>query len=393
MTSSHANAVPACTAPAASQGGFVFTESSPNLGGQEFQLLQQMQQLQDRGLPVTLACRSHSRILDKALELGLRVLAMPFRNALHWPTIQALRHLYGAERPLCVMCHSGHDANAAAVAARLASHRPRLIRSKTYVAGKPSAWSHNLLVDLTIVPSEFLRRQMLELNPGIHAARLKVVHPGIDFERMEREAHEPLPPQLADWLGQHPGPVIAQVGMLRGEKGHAVVLEALALLAQRCAQRFGTVRYVAAGSGERRESLLAQAQALGLGQRLWIGELRPVAPLLRRADLLVMPSTYEPLGMAQIEALNLGTPVIASRTGGIPETVTDQVTGLLRAPGDVTDWANAIEHALQHPEQMRLMAARGQAQVRATFSLRQNTEALLRLAQSHDPGGHSSAPA
>lgn len=380
MNSSPASASPANDALADRRRGFLFTESSPNLGGQEYQLLQQMQQLQDRGLAVTLACRPGSRILGKAQELGLQALALPFRNALHWPTIQALRRLYGVQRPRCVICHSGHDANAAAIAARLAGHRPRLIRSKTYAAGKPSAWSHNLLVDLTIVPSEFLRRQLLDLNPRINATRLQVVHPGVDFERMVREAQAPLPPELADWLGRHSGPVIAQVGMLRGEKGHAVVLDALALLSQRSVQRFGNVRYVAAGSGEQRESLLAKAQALGLGQRLWIGELRPVAPLLQRADLLVMPSTYEPLGMAQIEALNLGTPVLASRTGGIPETVTDQVSGMLVAPGDVTAWANAIEHALQHPERMRSMAAVGQAQVRAMFSMRQNTEALLALA-------------
>jgi glycosyltransferase involved in cell wall biosynthesis len=380
MNSSPASALPASTALADSRCEFLFTESSPHLGGQEFQLLQQMQQLQGRGLTVILACRPHSRILGKAQELGLQALAVPFRNALHWPTIQALRRLYDTQRPRCVICHSGHDANAAAVAARLARHRPLLIRSKTYVAGKPSAWSHNRLVDLTIVPSEFLRRQLLELNPRIDATRLKVVHPGIDFERMTQEAHAPLPPMLAGWLGQQSGPVIVQVGMLRGEKGHAVILDALALLSQRSIQRFGNVRYVAAGSGERRESLLAKAQALGLSQRLWIGELRPVAPLLQLADLLVMPSTYEPLGMAQIEALSLGTPVLASRTGGIPETVTDQVTGLLVPPGDVTAWANAIEHALQHPQRLRSMAAAGQAQVRATFSMQQNTEALLKLA-------------
>jgi len=379
MNSLPAGGLPSSDAPADRRGGFLFTESSPNLGGQEFQLLQQMQQLQDRGLAVALACRPHSRILGKAQEMGLQIVALPFRNALHWPTIQALRLLYDAQRPRCVICHSGHDANAAAIAARLARHRPRLIRSKTYVAGKPSAWSHNFLVDLTVVPSEFLRRQMLELNPRIAAGRLKVIHPGIDFERMAREAHEPLPPALAGWLGQQSGPLIAQVGMLRGEKGHAVILDALAVLSQRSVQQFGNVRYVAAGSGELRGSLLAKAQALGLSRRLWIDELRPVAPLLRTADLLVMPSTYEPLGMAQIEALNLGTPVLASRTGGIPETVTDQVTGILVTPGDVAAWADAIEHALQHRERMRSMAAAGQTQVRAAFSMRQNTEALLRL--------------
>ena len=84
---------------------------------------------------------------------------------------------------------------------------------------------------------------------------------------------------------------------------------------------------------------------------------------------MVMPSTYEPLGMSQIEALGLGVPVVASRVGGIPETVADRKSGLLVAPSDVQAWREALAWALAHPSEMRAFAAIGRADVRRRFDL------------------------
>jgi glycosyltransferase involved in cell wall biosynthesis len=78
-----------------------------------------------------------------------------------------------------------------------------------------------------------------------------------------------------------------------------------------------------------------------------------VAPLYRRADLLLMPSTYEPLGMSQIEALALHCPVLASNTGGIPETVIHGQTGTLVEAGNAQAWADAIASALDAMPQQR----------------------------------------
>ena len=139
---------------------FLFTESSPHLGGQELQLLQQMRQLRQLDHSVALACRPASRIREQAQALGLRVIPLPFRNLVDMATWRGLRRLFAQERPRCVICHSGHDANLAALAARLVRRRPRLVRSKTYVAGQPSTWSHNHLVDATMIDrnSLFQRR-------------------------------------------------------------------------------------------------------------------------------------------------------------------------------------------------------------------------------------------
>ena len=110
-----------------------------------------------------------------------------------------------------------------------------------------------------------------------------------------------------------------------------------------------------------------------------MGELSAVAPALRRAQLLVMPSLLEPLGMVQIEALGLGVPVIVSNVGGIPETVQHQQTGLIVTEATPEAWAEAMDYGLTHPQEMQRLAAAGQAQVRQQFSPQFNTQRLLQL--------------
>ena len=83
------------------------------------------------------------------------------------------------------------------------------------------------------------------------------------------------------------------------------------------------------------QALRSKVTAYGLEKNvLFAGLVRNLPALYAKSELVVMPSTYEPLGMSQIEALGLGVPVVAGRVGGIPETVEDRRTGLLVAPGE-----------------------------------------------------------
>jgi len=351
----------------------LFSESSPNLGGQELQLLQQMTVLMARGVAVRLACRRGSRIDEIARERHLDTVAIPFRNSLDPRSIAALVRLVRTWRPDAIVSHSGHDANNCALAARLVAARPRLIRMRTYQPGPPHAWTYNALADLTLVPSEALRNSLLA-HPRIKPGRIRVLYPGIDLERIEREARAALPEAIARWLERRPGPLLVQAAMLRAEKGQALMLSVMAQLVK----NHPALRYVIAGEGELRATLSSRVRELGLEEHVLIaGLISPVAPLYRRADLVLMPSSYEPLGMSQSEALSLGVPVLASRTGGIPETVEDRRTGLLVEPENVSAWIRALSWALAHPAEMRRMAAAGREFVNSRFSIATNIDSLL----------------
>lgn len=351
----------------------LFTESSRNVGGQELQLLAQMAALAARGVDVRLACNPASRLDAVARARGIAPVAVPFRNSLHPPSIARLVRLLRTFRPDAVISHSGHDANVSAVAARLVRPRPVLVRARTYQHGVPSAWPYNVASDCTVVPSAELKRALLA-NPAIRPDRIHVLYPGIDFDALDAAARAPLPESVARWLDAHPGPLIVHGAMLRPEKGHAFFLDVLAAVRE----HHPDVRYVAAGEGETRAALESRIAALGLADHvLFPGVLSPLAPLLARADLAVLPSTYEPLGMFQSEALALGVPVVASRTGGIPETVTDGVTGWLVAPDDCDGWIAAVDAALADRATAHDRAARGRVDVRRRFALSANVDALL----------------
>lgn len=351
----------------------LFSESSPNLGGQELQLLEQMNALQQYGVAVKLACKPDSLIQSRAESLGLQTVGVSFRNSLHWPSISRMRNLLSQWRPDAVLSHSGHDANVSGLAARLISPRPVLMRARTYQHGVPHAWTYNWLADRTLVPSQEMRARILK-NPRIDPARIHVLYPGLSFNEIAAAAEQDLPEKISDWLLAHPGRVLVHAAMLRAEKAHVFMLDVLAQLLP----EFPDLRYVVAGDGPERAAIQRHIAKLGLEDHVLLaGMVQPVASLLKRATLVVMPSLIEPLGMAQIEALSLETPVVASNVGGIPETITNGLTGLLVDPGNISAWQEAITWALMHTEQMSAMARAGRADLSNRFSIGSNIEKLL----------------
>ena len=86
--------------------------------------------------------------------------------------------------------------------------------------------------------------------------------------------------------------------------------------------------------------------------------------------------------MFQIEAQYLGVPTIASRVGGIPETILHEETGLMVEPGNVRAWADAICWVLQYASEAKQLAERGRAFVTDKFSMERNTAELIRLIEA-----------
>src|SRR6185369_2762539 len=90
------------------------------------------------------------------------------------------------------------------------------------------------------------------------------------------------------------------------------------------------------GDGPERSRVEALVRELGLADCVCLlGKQRAVADALRHADLFLLPSEQESFGLAALEAQSAGVPVIASRTGGLPELIADGETGVLCPVGDV----------------------------------------------------------
>src|SRR5690606_7980719 len=121
-------------------------------------------------------------------------------------------------------------------------------------------------------------------------------------------------------------PLIGVVGRLSAVKGTIHFLEAARLILDACPE----ARFLVVGTGELADSLSAKAAALGLGDACrFLGARSDVYDLVCAMDVFVLPSLDEGIPMALLEAMTLRTPVVASNVGGVPEVITDGVTGLL----------------------------------------------------------------
>ncbi len=358
----------------------LFLESSKNIGGQELQLLQQMHELNKLGHATKLLCKPGSRVYDFAISHGLNVELIGFRNALHLPSIFAIVRQILTFRPAALICHSGHDAIVGSLAARLMvffGMGPKVIRMRTYQPGIPSSFAYNYLFDKTYTPSEHLRKKILA-NKNIQDNRIGVLYPGIDFSKLDSVTSD-FPDLMSQWLSDHPGPIVCHGAMLRGEKGHEVILKAFAEVIQHVPD----VRYVIAGEGPEENNLKRLVAELNLQDHVYFaGMVSPIAPLLKRSELAVLPSLMEPLGMFQIESQYLETPTMASDVDGIPETLMHQKTGLLVAAGDVSAWAQNIIWAIANKEVMKSWAKAGKTYVSDKFSMAKNTKELVDIINS-----------
>jgi glycosyltransferase involved in cell wall biosynthesis len=171
------------------------------------------------------------------------------------------------------------------------------------------------------------------------------------------------PTRVRSEIGWTPGElVLLAVGNLDRRKGHMFLLRAL----QQIRSSGSTVpwRLVIAGGrgGEERGALEAYAQEQGFADRLNILTRREDIPDLQAmADIFVMPSLWEGLPMAMLEAMIAGNPVVASRISGIPEAITHGEEGLLTEPGDVDGLAAALRRLLED-DAYRLKLARAARQ-------------------------------
>jgi len=155
-------------------------------------------------------------------------------------------------------------------------------------------------------------------------------------------------------------------------KGHAVLLAAAAGLASAAPR----LRYVFCGEGRQAEALARAAAALD-GAVEMVGFRRDVAACLAAADIVALPSLQEGLGVAALEAMAAGRPVVASRVGGLAEAVVHEETGLLVPPGDPTALAAALARLARDPDLRARLGAAGHARVLARYTATRMAEGTL----------------
>ena len=158
-----------------------------------------------------------------------------------------------------------------------------------------------------------------------------------------------------------PGEGVVFVGRLHPQKGVDTLVRALPLLPP------GT-RLTLVGDGPQRAAIDRLVAGLGLGDRVRVTGFVPHSAglaIVAGAAVVVLPSRYEELGTALVEAMAAGRPVVASRVGGIPELVRHGIDGLLVRPGDPAALAGALNEVLTDPALAAALGAAARARVAA----------------------------
>lgn len=326
------------------------------LGGAEKQVVLLAEGLLRRGADVTVAVLAGEGPRDPALvAAGVPVVHLG-RNTPHAPTARRLLALPGVvlrlawhlrrTRPQVVHAFLYRAQVLGAVAARLA-------RVPVFVAGRRGlapperdrwlARAARLLAsrgaDLQVVDAHAVAEWVREAE-AVPDDRLEVISSGLP-----PSAFAPASPARLNTSR----PVLLCVANLRRLKGHADLLEAVALLRD----RGRPCTLALAGEGPERGALNRLASELRVDVRL-LGARADIDRLLARADAVVLPSLREGMSNAVMEAMAAGKPIVATAVGGTPQLLADG-RGVLVPPGDPRLLADALSSVLDDPERAALM--------------------------------------
>ena len=293
------------------------------------------------------------------------------------------------------LIHFNDPAVAGMLAGRLQKHAALVLTHHTPEFDRRYGWRGRLLDRLAfggrpfaIFTSENDRRTGIE-NDGIRGGDSDVVPYGIDVPSFNGDYdRRAVLRELGIPLSHL---VVGNVARLVPQKAHEYLIQAARpLLASR-----NDVTFVIVGDGQSRKELLQMARSTGYADRfVFTGWRDDVARLLSAFDIFVMPSLFEGLCMAVLEAFAAGVPVVATPVGGIPSSVAEGETGKLVPPRDAEALANAILWMLEHPAEARDMGLRGRQLVEAKFTMEAmlaDTVAvyerlLTRRNDGHEPG-------
>jgi glycosyltransferase involved in cell wall biosynthesis len=331
-----------------------------NWGGGEAQVLGLLQNLSQWGHRNDLATPADGELFRRPLP-NVRKIPLTVRNDLDVRGIPALRRLIRQERYDVVHLHTKR-AHALSLWLPRGERRPKYIVTRRMDYPEPkncyTRYLYNRRVDGVVAISRSVLNCLLAA--GVDPGSIRLIYSGID----------PLPFSglLSDDQRANDPAVIAMLAVLEERKGHRFLLDAARVLKDRGRR----IRYVFAGDGSHKAQLQRTVQTLRLEEDVsFVGFVRDVPKLVSSIDVLVLPSLYEGLGVAALEGMAAAKPVVATRVGGLVESIVDGETGFLVPPQDGVALADAIEKLVADPSMARAMGRKGAARVLSNFTIEQ----------------------
>jgi glycosyltransferase involved in cell wall biosynthesis len=332
------------------------------LGGAENFVRQMVPRFQQTGQSIrVITFMAGGILLTELRSAGIPVIELGLHNKFDWKALARLGRIWRTEKPDLVHTHLFHAGVVGRIAARAMSVRTVVVHQH---GAERARSTFRTLIDRVTSPlvSQYVATcravaNTIQKREGVPGSKITVIYNGIEC----------IPPPDPILSKRPPLPImLICVGRLSPEKGHHTLLNALACL--NTSHTPTNLNLV--GEGELQASLAersAQPDLNGIVHML--GSRRDVPALLANADIFVLPSDWEGVSMALLEAMAAGLPVVATSVGGTPEVVMDGVTGFLVPPRDPEALAGALSRLLLDPDLRQRMGQAGRQRAFDHFNI------------------------
>lgn len=345
-------------------------------GGGEVLTLDLARGLLDMGVELYLGCNPDTVISKKAKEKEIPIITTPMRTSKDLPAVFNLRKIIKKEKFTVVHTHTMRDHILSASAVKLLKG---VIEIRTQHIHFPEVLQfflrhlYNNWTDMTICVSHYIRKDME--RHGIKTGKLMVKYNGIDLKKYEFDRNKPSFRQEMGFSDSNI--LIGCIGSLMKKKGQEFIIKAMPGVLE----KFPASGLIIVGSGKDREYFREIANELSIADKVIFTGIRHDIPrILDSLDCAVVPSVWQdPCPLSVMEAMYAGVPLIASRVGGIPEEIDDDVTGIIIPPGDVDAIEKSILKLLDSPEKAKDMAKSARKKVIENFTLEKMCKNVLEI--------------
>lgn len=343
-----------------------------------------MEGLADLGVETVAICTQRGAVEQAFLSLGCHVEHVPINGYLDLAAYFRIGQLLRRLKVNIVHTHMGLDSAIGLLASKYSSlplvlsvhfdepaymHKPFFVRTPWRIMQvfRNLAVAHFLPVSTGVAKA-------LSKREKVPPSKMSVIHPGVRVSK-SISADERRVKRSRLGAGEQ-DLVISTACRFEWEKGVDIFVKAAELVLA----KYPTVRFWVVGDGAKKVELESMVVERGLGERVQLlGYLSEVPELLALADIFVLASRQEPFGIAPVEAMKAGLPVISTQTSGPLDIVVDGQTGLLVPPDDVKAIADSIFYLLENPVVRTKMGNEGRRRADEHFSIERMAKEVLEV--------------
>jgi len=231
-------------------------------------------------------------------------------------------------------------------------------------------------VDGIIAVSDEVRSAIIKRIGPVHS-KIHKIYNGVDVSQYEHPVDSTF--VKMDLCMDKDSLIISTVATLHTQKGHKYLIDAASTIVS----RYPNVNFCFIGDGPLKEELLAQVCSLKLSEKIhFLGNRTQINEILWASDFFVLPSLWEGLSIALLEAMAAAKPIVATSVSGTQLVMLPNKTGIVVKPGDSSQLANAIIQLISNPKLAEKMGISARQRVIDAFSAQEQAKNHIALYRS-----------